>query len=174
MTFLLEYTIFLSMTDVVDILLFSCELPRGIVSFINCAETLIQLYFVSTFLLLVFVMIASTFTHTVSLMLWCMTARLKPKTDCYSSEKNEFSCLVRWPWSASQNSISGNTTAFQKTPQHFTKHYSISENDTAFHKTLQHFRKRYSISQNATAFHKTPQHFTKHFSISTYTERVFL
>ena len=52
------------------------------------------------------------------------------------------------------------TTAFHKTPQHFTKHHSISQNTTAFQKTQQHFRKHYSISENTTAFQKTPQHFT--------------
>jgi len=62
--------------------------------------------------------------------------------------------------------ISENTTAFQKTPQHFRKHYSISENTTAFQKTPQHFRKHYSISENTTAFQKTLQHFTKCRSIS--------
>ena len=46
---------------------------------------------------------------------------------------------VRWPWSASQNSISGKTTAFQKTPQRFRKRHSIPQNTTAFHKTPQHF-----------------------------------
>ena len=46
---------------------------------------------------------------------------------------------VRWPWSASQNNISQNTTAFHKTLQHFIKHNDISQNTTAFHKTLQHF-----------------------------------
>ena len=72
---------------------------------------------------------------------------------------------VRWPGSARHHSISENTTAFQKTQQHFRKHCSISENTAAFQKTLQHFRKRYSISENATAFQKTLQHLIKRRSI---------